>query len=719
MRNRVLSRTSVLAVAIWCSTPAYAQSGVDTVAGRGAAEPPASEEASSQLTDILVTAQRRQERLQDVPIAVTAVTGEDLKASGIQSLDNLRVAVPGLSVRNAGVASRPYLRGVGTAVGSPLGEPPIALYVDGVYVARAPSIFTFNNVANVEVLKGPQGTLFGRNATGGLIQVTTLDPTHETTGSFEIGYGNYETVRGNAYLSTGLSDDLAWDIAFNGAYQGDGFGRNVATGSDVYRVDRDIGIRSKILFTPGSDTRIVLSADYSNQKNSLANLNRFVPGSYLSPGVLAPIPGDNPYDVNLDHDPLAAFEVIGGSLSMSHDLGRISLKSITAYRYSDGRFYLDLDYLPSRDAFGDSVNTDRQFTQEFQVQSDGSGAFTWTVGAFYFKARSDENSDSALNPAFFALSDGRYRAESIAGYGQFAYALTPATHLTLGARYTHERREIDASTSVNGGPPILDQRATSVNRPSFRISLDHKLNPDVMIYASFNTGFKSGGYSLASSPSYLPETLTAYEAGVKSELFGRRVRFNVSAFYYDYQDVQVQILTPRSVLTNGAEAELYGVDIDLNAKVTDRLSVNGAIELLHARYQTFNSAPIGGPLGGEGVQPGSAAGNYLPYAPDVAANLGINHSAPLGGGMLSTTLLGYYVSRQYAQPDNIVSQDPYVTLNASVTWESADGFSIRAWMENITDELVMQNSTNSAPTGRQAISYQAPRTYGITLGYHF
>lgn len=714
---------------------AYAQ---QAPGGASPAAAPQAGTASEEPGDILVTAQRRSERLQDVPITVAHVSGTALEAAGISDLSHISLAVPGANVRSSSGFMNAYIRGVGSSAKTPLNEAPIATYVDDVYIASLNSALSFNNIESIEVLKGPQGTLFGRNATGGLFNIKTVDPSFAPTGKFHIGYGNYQTISGDGYLSTGLSKTIAMDIAFIGSHMGEGYGKVLLTGRDVYKVDRNIGVRSKVLFKPDDATRAVLILDYASQLHSMGIGNSYKPGTNLVaaqpasattaavPAVPVPIVSTNPYDTNDNVQPLVQSESGGASFNISHDFGpHFRLKSITAYRFTKFRVDLDADGTPVPN-FAVFLNLkDRQFTQELQAQSIGTGPLTWTAGLFYFWARSVRDPTEVLKFAGGkALYDEAFRAQSIAGYAQGTYALTPDTHLTLGARYTYERRTISGSQStvLDSGfviPGANTPLRTSVQKPTFRVSLDHKLTPDILLYASFNTGFKSGGFSFLNAPIFRPETIKSYEVGFKSQLLDHRVTFNVAGFYNDYRDIQVQLITTRgSQVLNGAGAEIYGLDADLSAKITPNLSLNAGLELLHAKYTDFAGAPIGVPGGGLPATPGSAAGKFLPFAPPYTANVTLVHRIPLAGGTLTTTALAYISGHYYAQPDNFEVQSAYTVVNGSVQWESAAGYSVKIWANNITDHLVMTTGYLSN-LGPQIVVYDAPRTYGVTLGYKF
>jgi len=684
---------------------------------------------SASLGEVVVTAERRAEPLQKVPIAISEVSAEQLADLGIQDITQINVAIPGVMVRQASAFALPYIRGIGSAAKTPLSEPPVATYVDDVYISSQTNILTFNNIADVEVDKGPQGTLYGRNTTGGVISVKTLEPTAVPAGNIDVGYGNYNTVNADGYVSGKIVDGLSANLAMVVSHQGNGFGRNLANGKDVYQNDYNYGLRSKWLLTPDESDRVELIIDYSSERNSLSNPAVLIPGTYTSAGLVHRLSG-NPYDIDSDLQPVIISQAGGGSVHITHEFDSgFRIKSITAYRRDYMFENLDIDSLPIKLVNILDTNDTEQLTQEVQLQSDNSGRLSWTTGIFYFSATARYDPlhvEFGFPPTSDEYQRDRFTADSVAAYAQGTYALTRDTHLTAGYRYTYERRGISGSItdiSTSGISKISDQvngTHETNDRPSYRISLDHSFNAGAMVYASFNSSFKSGGYSVINAPPYKPETLEAYEVGLKSQFLRRSVTMDLAGFDYEYKNQQVQkILGGETLVVNGAAARLYGLDVDLSARVSDQLALKSGIELLHAVYTSYPGAPIGPPTGCCGVTTGSATGNYLPFAPKIAANVGLVHDMPLGGGMLRSTLLMYFTSRYYAQVDNLESQSSYACLNGSVRWESAAGISVKLWATNITNKIVMENAFDSPPTGAWQISYAQPRLYGITLGYAF
>lgn len=736
MRRTRLSAV-VLTLGLSSAHGAFAQVGTSAVVRSSSpsrSEPPADTAANSGLTDIVVTAQRRSENLQRVPIAVTALTSAKLEASNIQSTSAIASITPAITINATVGVLLPRIRGIGTSAAGPAVENSVATYVDGIYIpSQAATIFSLNDVERIEVLKGPQGTLFGRNATGGLISVVTRDPGDVLSASARIGYGNYQTLRGDVYLSGPVAEGVGASLAVAGGRQGKGWGTNTFTGTDIYRSHYDVSARGKLLLELGEHTKARIAADISREVSSIpvpAQISGTAPGAYRDAAGNPIIIFSKPRDAFENEDPLHKVLTGGVSLKVDQELGFANLTSTTAYRRLrfDQRF--DADTSPVPGILQTYIQHDKQFTQELQLASSAGGPFQWIVGAFYYNIHANYDpftlARGPIGARSFTFSHAFLTTESIAGYAQASYEFLPDTHLTAGFRYTDEKRTIHgtlmalsvAGTSTTTAYPNGTFKSDT---PTWRVSLDHNFNPDVMGYVSWNRGFKSGGFNgqAPTSPAYKPEYLDAYEAGLKSTLFDRRVRLNAAAFYYNYRDVQVNtFIGTIGLIYNGAKAELYGIDADLDVVLTDRLSLTGGIVAMHDRFTNFPVATIARPNGNGTVTlgPGSATGNRLPYASDVNFNLGATYKADVGdGNTLDFSVNNLYSSGFYPQPDNYYHQKAYSVLNASITFRTSDKhWSVKLWGDNLLDKNIV--TFNSAANANQFISYQAPRTYGITLG---
>jgi iron complex outermembrane receptor protein len=736
-------------------------------------EPPAA--SGDGVSEIIVTAQKRAENAQNVAVAITALSTEDIAASGVTSTEDLRAAVPSLNVTTAaGGFGLPRIRGVG-ATGQGAGiENPVAVYVDGVYYGSAiGALQSLFDVQQVAVLKGPQGTLFGRNATGGLIQITTRKPTQDYTASARFGYGNYDTVSAAAFVSGGLAPTLAVSLAGQYENRGDGFGQNVFTGNDI-QTDRTYSLRGKLLWEPGEATSITLSGDYFGRQAAdpaFVTFSRNAVGQDV-PAVIASLGGNPKRDIYSDFDPTLRGSQKGVSLTIDHELGGVNLRSITAYRKTHLRTYFDPDGTVQPRLRIDNNNRDKQFTQEIDLISDNDGPFNWVVGGFYMKSSAGQYPGRTTGTTTFGgngYSDDftDIGLESIAGFADGTYELGESTKITAGIRYTHDQRDIDARrVAFNGATGVTTtteyaEAERTFNKLTWRLSVDHRFSPEVMAYASYNRGFRSGTFvpQIATPFAVLePEVVDAYEVGLKTDLFDRKVRLNVAGYYYDQSAVQViQVIAGVNNVYNARKgARIYGIDADLTWQVTDNLRLFGGFNWTDARYKSFTDAIISIPypvastfrpqnfsyvdsrtgatvvntsclgtfgapaaqLGGNCLLRGDASGNKLQNTPDITFSLGGSLDIPTSSGTFTLAGNYYYNDGFVATADERVKQASYNTVDASVTWkEPGDKFYVRLWGKNLTNAFYRSqiSATNSGDNGYAG----APRTYGVTFGFDY
>ncbi len=690
--------------------------------------------AVDEVQEIIVTAQRRKERLQDVPIVVSAFAGEQLAAAGIQSTLDLGTVTSGLEFGTQAAYAQPILRGVGTVANGPGVESPVALYVDGIYYgAMIGSVLTLNDIEQVEVLKGPQGTLFGRNATGGLIQITTKDPTQTFNGYFDAGYGNYNSPGGDLYVTGGVTRSVAADLSVHYQNQGTGFGRNAFTNTEVNKT-KDLSLRSKWLFTPSDATSIKAIVDYEHQNFAQA----YVPAPGTRPPGDVPYTG-NPQGMNGIFDPYGILNQGGASVQLRHDLGYGEFVSLTGFRRSTVTEAFDGGLTRDPNAVLNLVINEAhtQATQEFQLNSAAQSKLKWSTGVFLYHA--DGQSEPLVittlglfGPPPFGLNDiyvfSDQKTNSAAAYAQATTEIAPATNLTAGLRYTYERRTFSISealydftgAAVPGAPPADGK--VSFNKVTYRLSVDHRFSSDVMGYASYNRGFKSGGFDDYLSPilAYVPETLDAFEIGAKTDLFERRAQLNVSVFDYEYKNIQaVEYPQGVQIIRNAAKARLYGVDVDAKAQLSEGFSLTLGGEYIHDRFTDFPDATIATPLpgGGTAFTRGDVRGHRLGLVPDFTANVGINYKLPptvmpAASGSITANVTYAFNDGWFAEPENRLRQPAYNAVNSSISWSSTNDLNkVTLWGNNLSNAQYTV-ALASQDTGDFAI-YAPPRTYGI------
>jgi iron complex outermembrane recepter protein len=714
------------------SSRAWAQ-GAATGATSGTADSGSAD--NGEVQEVVVTAQRRQEREQDVPISIQAFTPSEIQAAQVWDTQDLSILTPGLIIGNNVGYVTPFLRGVGTVAEGPGVESPVALYVDGVYYGSlVGSILSLTSINEIEVDKGPQGTLFGRNATGGAIQINTKDPAPNFEGYADATYGNYETTGSELYVTAPVTGDLATNLAVYWLHQNEGFGTNLYNGLQVGQ-SHDLVLRNKWLLSSSDRTQVKVTFDYE--------LTDYVPN--MSPALgtlpLGPPPYQiPPQDIAGFYQPYGRTELGGMSVQVHHDLAFAQFVSISAYRYTDndaqGENIFTINPLYSVSA--DVPERHDQYTQEFQLISPSGGWVQWTTGVYllYSDNRFPQPGvfvTGALVAPLESLSfASRTRIYAGAPYGQATFKLAPATDLTLGFRYTKEKHDFRieqtyAFPPALGPPAITEAAATeSFDKPTWRIALDHHFTPDLMGYISYNRGFKSGGFNDTLIPviPYLPETIDAFEGGTKATLLDHHLVFDWSAFLYNYKNVQeisYALSSATPVIYNGASARTYGLDIDTTWNVFEGLSVVGSMEYLHAKFTSFPNAPISSPAPGGGTNyvEGSVAGNWLPFAPRWSFSLSPQYVIPLSArGELTISATYAFNDGYFAEPDNRLHQSPYNLLNAQLAWYSpSKDWNVRLWGRNLNN-AVYASYILSGSTGDNA-QFAPPRTYGVTVTRNF
>jgi len=681
------------------------------------------------LEEIVVTAQRRAENTQYVPLTVSALSANALSSVNATTLQDVALLVSGFQGPGSSDRTEPHLRGIGTQYGSPGNESAVAFYIDDIYITDLNNaLLQLNDIDQVEVLKGPQGTLFGRNTTGGLISITTRTPGSKLEAQAQAGYANFDTASGSLYLAGPLTDRIGANLSVVDSHQGDGYGTNLADGHAAYKSDRDLAARSKWLFNFSDATKLTLFGDYAEHLGNDGQAQRQIAGTTSLIGTPGLATG---WNINSDVNGYTNAQTRGLSARLDHDFSFGTLSSISGYRKNVQDYSkLDGDLTPLPLVIVSQTLTTSSYSEELKLASQASGPFVWTTGLYYYYAKDDSVVDSSglALPVLDAVADGHQTTKSAAVYLQGTYALTQSTHLTLGGRYTHETRDLLQGSSVTVPGPIVipspNSSDSQKNNPvTWHTVLDNHLTEDVMVYASISRGFKSGGFNLLTpgSPAFAPETLATYEIGLKSLLFDHRVRLNLASFYNDYSNIQVSKYGVASVeLVNGATAKTYGVDADFEFLLTEHFAISGGLEALHATFTRFEDATISTalPTGGYAQVQGSVDGNHLPLAPDFSGTVLATYSLPTQLGEFRLAASYAYNSEAFFEPDNRLSQGAYGLVGASLFWiDPSEHFSVRAWGKNLTNEEVgAAEGTNPLNT---VIALNAPRTYGITVGYKY
>jgi iron complex outermembrane receptor protein len=684
-------------VAVSCTSRASAQ--LTSIATGSSAS--LTTDSGGVLEEVVVTAQRRDERLVDVPISISSVTGGKLQRDGISSLFDVAQEVPGLRFDAAGANIEPSIRGVGTLLTGPGLKPNVPIYVDGYYVpTELATNFQLLSISNIDVLKGPQGTLFGRNATGGAVLVRTLDPSFDPTLTARATYGSYERRDVSIYGSTPLTDTLAANVA--GSWQrGHGYVNDINTGRDDDGAYENWEIRAKLLYKPQEALNFLLALDHTEIDDpafvAWSAYEGLTSGSVF-PGVKV---ATGPWNTAQGFVSSNREKVNSISLTARYDISIGTLSSYTQYRHDEAFEDFDSDVTAATVSRAIYAVYDNTFTEELNLASHRGAPFSWVAGLYFYR------NDNVYNPYNVSLA-GRPITEvfytdnpskSYAGYADATYAVVSHLFLTAGLRFTEDR----ISEHFNLLHVRTGSAADTFSNWSPRGVLRYELNDRSNVYGSYTAGYKSGALPSASFSTVplRPENIHAYEIGYKYS--GKTLQFETSAYYYDYKNLQVSAFTGfSSVDTNAAKSTIYGTDAHLTAQLTHELALNVGAAYGHAVYddypnasgyvQNLNPASSGyglfnSSLVGSTGNTFNASGNTLPRAPRFTANVGLNYNHRFRGGMLELSATDYYTTRVYFDPINQFSQGAYSIVNLRATWSMPDQrWAFSLYGTNVTNE---------------------------------
>ncbi|MFD0847087.1 TonB-dependent receptor [Sphingosinicella xenopeptidilytica] len=697
--------------AIVLSVPTYAQ------------EAPASDYV---LEEIVVTAQKRSESLQRVPVSISAFTPAKLEQQQIEGAAQLQIAVPGLVYSSSGGFATPYIRGIGSDIATVGAEPGVATYVDGVYVSSPLSVnMDILDVERVEVVKGPQGTLYGRNAIGGAINIITREPGQELEGRIVAGYGNHNRREVGFYASGPVSETLAAGAYVN--YLGrDSLVENLAInpigGSPQDK--ENISVRLKTVFTPTDTAKFVLSGEYG--KNEAYDVWSFRQVQDNALGLLAGgNTGAKPRQVYHNYPSFQKGRLWASTLRGEIETSFAQLVSITAYRNYRAVSSVDYDGTDAQIiGFAIDPSFSRQFSQEVQLVSLPSSPVKWIVGGYYFDEKT--GGQIVLNPGdALVVLKPRLPVTSYAAFGELTVPVTDKLNVTGGLRYTHEKKSI--SSALGGDPDIpLPAQSTTFNKVTWKAAANYQFTPDVMAYASYSRGFQSGAFNATDSgaPPVDPEILDAYEVGLKSEFLDRRLQINAAAFYYDFQDLQVQVNDSvggaAASFQNAGAARVKGAELSVVALPVAGLQLDASVSYLKSKYLDF---PNYAGFARDDVNGGNApvtvdvSGNSVIRAPKWSLSAGATYGFDVGSGRIEFNGAYYYNDGFSFDPQHLVLQKSYSLVNASVSWLPTDALRVSIWGQNLTNEhyLTFGVASNYGTTNADAPG----RLYGVRMSYSF
>ncbi len=769
--------TSVSAIALLCSSHLSAQ------------------ETSFGLEEIVVTAQKRAESLQETPISITAFTAASMERMNITNIQQIGNFTPNLTfdftspISGASNAASIFIRGVGQSDFALTTEAGVGTYVDGIYMSRSVGgVLDVLDIERIEVLRGPQGTLFGRNTIGGAVNITSQQPNSEFGGFAEATIGNHGRLHLRSSVNLPISDTLFFRVSAsskdrNGYVRGlfapgvtafpDG-GSSINSQTDFGNENR-AAMRASLLWEAAPNFTVTVSADYTRiRENNAASILRGVTGGgdpaygpatffynlFQAPGVTIPgfsnaeysaanwVTGDlkSTYATGPNGSSIDAW---GTSLVLEWEASDyLTIKSLTAYRKSDGYFNRDADGSPID--LTHTLNYDyqhKQFSQELQfIGNFADNRVKYAAGLYYFKEKGHDPIVVDL-PASFAtiyIDQADIDNSSIAGYAQATFAVTDAVGVTGGIRYTEDKKKFftdqylitgTQSMAIFGAPPGFvvplvprnSAESEKFTNWSPRLSLDVKVTDDLLTYASFSKGFKSGGFNMRYVQprpevlSFDPEKLTSYEVGFKWEGFDRRLRINGAAFYMDYTNIQVTTFESLGapITDNAGKARIKGLELEISALPVENLQITGGLGYLDAQYKEINL-----PSGNFAVPEQLITLNSkLANAPKWQATAAIDYTVPLGtAGDLEFHIDWAYSGDIFndAQNSIFLFQKSYHLLNAGIGYVAPDDrWRLRVFVDNLTDKRYIVSGDSNYGLGFHEANYNRPREFGASLRVNF
>lgn len=696
----------------------------------------------SGLEEVVVTARKVTENIQKAPVSVTVVTSKMLDAMSIANISqidhlapNLQYS-PGFSGSSSGANF--YIRGIGQTDFISTSDPGVSLYLDGVYVGRTMgAALDAADIERVEVLKGPQGTLFGKNTIGGAINVVTKRPSNESAGYVEGTLGNYQRMDARFSANVPLSDSLFARIS-GVTRNNDGFAQRVKDGVRVGD-DNDVAGRVQLLWTPGGKMDVLLSVDGTRRRahiaaHSATNVAASGGGDFFTLltglDVLDFPPSSDPQKINTTSvRPTDNLDVFGASAEVNWKLGGAKLKSITAYRKMDDQTAADFDGTLAIYNDQEVNQQQNQFSQELQLSGSGE-SLKWIGGAYYLK----EDIDEAIKNYFYTYyaflpygsgvtTTNHLQTTNFAVYGQASYNLTEKLSLTAGARWTHEAKDATLGNADLPTPFNVSNRKSWSNL-SPRVGIEYQATDDVMLYASATRGFKSGSFNgrpaaAAQFTSYDPEKVSAYELGMKSQWLDNRVRLNAAGFWTQYKDIQLltvgvdvngDLFFP---VNNAGDADIKGLEIELQARPTEALMLFGSLGYADEDWKKI--APVAF----------VTKATRLPGLSHRNVNLGAQYEMPLAN-FGSFIVGGDYSSRSSYFQTTINSpfekEDGYSMVNAYFIIEPRKkNWQLKFWCKNLTDSKYIAWAQDLIAIGdsHTTVWFGRPREYGVTLRANF
>ena len=733
---------------------------------------------------IIVSARRRDERLIDVPVAVTAFSRTDLAKVQAIDLSGLQGAAPNLNIvqgRGSAASANIFIRGIGQPDALQTFDPAVGVYVDGVYLSRIQgALLSLGDVERIEVLRGPQGTLYGKNTTGGAISIVSRKPDLGTFKADVSGqYGSYNQILLNGYVSAPIiADKLALSVAAQWDKR-DGIVTDPLTGRKYNDRDSLTG-RAILRAKPVETLELILSGDYTRQRNALTLGYPTAPllqTSLFPAGVKVLVPANpyGPYDfkasTSFTGDQGQRLDHWGTSLTVNFELSDVfTLSSITAYRKLDPDLYIDID--ASQAELGDVfVGIDqKQFSQELQLKWD-AGKFKGVFGVYYLNETVSSHQEAYADDLFTFLGgpvtftrfiDDKQNTKSYAAFGQATYDFTDQLSLTAGLRYTKEDRTYNRYTVTassfaglnnlsfrfpdNLPPPLNTDNVASFDAWTPSVTLSFKPTPDTLLYASANRGFKSGGFNGRANSTadltlvvngvptlvtrFAPETVWTYEGGAKGSFMDGRVRLSLTGFWSDYNDFQARVgggtvgSTGVFPVINAGKLRIWGFEGEASVQPVANWNIRTALGYLNAEYREFNDGRRVPPQTFSCNPTGKAITCQPAFAPPLTLTFGTDYGIALGNaGRITLGGDVRFIDKHFLSVDNRpgLTEPGYAVANAFVQYDAGSGgWYLRGGVKNLTNSLYRTDGQEFSSVGNiQTVYFGDPRTFSIMAGVRF
>lgn len=746
MNRTSLSLAIGLATSLFCAVPLHAQQTGDNATTADKTSDAAKPANAKQLGTVVVTARKRQETLQDVPIAVTAFTAEKLFDENIQDLGNLQGKVPSLQIyaaRGSNTTLTAYIRGVGQADPTWGFDPGVGIYLDDVYLARPQgAMLDVFDVERIEVLRGPQGTLYGKNTIGGAIKYISKRLPTKTEGQVTVTAGTHgeKDIKASA---AGASADGVWrGRAAVASLHNDGFGKDIDTGSRNGNKNTNAG-RLSLGFFPSNTFNAQLEIDGVRDNSNPRGAKMLVANKFYP--TYPPLKSD--FDTRSGFAQLNHTTLEGAALTMNWIANQDwSLKSVTAYRDSDTDTNIDFDTLPPALVDVNAIYKDHQFTQEFQANYDAGGSLHGVFGLFYFNGSAAGEIHniflgsppySTLGLAQYGSTGGSIGTKSTAAYGDFTWDLSPSWSLDVGARFSRETKSAkilnlgysDATFQTLVATLADFSGSHTTTNVSPKVSLDWSVNDQVHLYASYSEGFHSGGYNIRANCAAIPsscrpiadEKVQSFELGSKMTFFDDALMLNTALYRNVYSDIQLSVFSSFTLpngsqgffgdFTNAGKGHIDGLEEEFAWKPAENWTFSGQFAYLHTKYTKFMTSGVN-----------VADQQKFTNAPKWSGGLSLENSYPLGNDSSITTRVNYtYQTLVYPETtlSPLIAQPAYGLWNAGVIWKINQPWTLSLQGTNLADRSYRTTGYNIAVLGVITGFYGAPRMVTLSARYAF